>query len=82
MILVEKNDEEKITAVSTIVTSDELITDSGFDGLLSKIREEWQAKSLIKRVKRLLPVDPSSACQRILNAAFSRFTRKNRNCWH
>ena len=60
---------EKISAVSTVVTADELVTDSGLDGLLSKIRKEWQAKSLILRVTRLLPVDPSSACQRILNAA-------------
>ncbi len=37
--------------------------------LLSRIRPEWQAKSLIIRVKNLLDVDPSSACQRLLNAA-------------
>ena len=55
--------------MSTVVTSGELVTDSGFNSLLSKIRAEWQAKSLIMRVNRLLPVDPSSACQRILNAA-------------
>ena len=60
---------EKTSAVSTVVTAGELVTDSGLDGLLSKIRKEWQAKSLILRVTRLLPVDPSSACQRILNAA-------------
>ena len=60
----------KTSAVSTVVTSDELVTDSGFNSLLSKIRAEWQAKSLIMRVNRLLLVDPSSACQRILNAAF------------
>src|SRR5262249_14597635 len=29
-----------------------------------------KAKSLIERVQRLLPADPSSACQRLLNAAF------------
>lgn len=61
--------EEKTSAVSTVVTAGELVTDSGLDGLLSKIRAEWQAKSLIMRVNRLLLVDPSSACQRILNAA-------------
>ncbi len=33
------------------------------------VRPHWQAKGLIARVKRLLPVDPSSACQRIFNAA-------------
>jgi hypothetical protein len=36
---------------------------------LSKIRPEWQAKRLIQRVASLLPIDPSSACQRLLNAA-------------
>jgi DNA-binding MltR family transcriptional regulator len=38
-------------------------------GLMVKIRPEWQAKNLIERVRRLLPVDPSSACQRLFNAA-------------
>lgn len=37
--------------------------------LLKRIRPHWQAKSLIHRVYRLLDVDPSSACQRIFNAA-------------
>jgi hypothetical protein len=39
------------------------------DRYLIKIRPVWQATPLIKRVKKLLPVDPSSACQRLLNAA-------------
>jgi hypothetical protein len=39
------------------------------DGLLARIRPEWQAKRLVQRVSALLPVDPSSACQRLLNAA-------------
>jgi hypothetical protein len=38
-------------------------------GLMTRVRPEWQAKSLIERVQRLLPTDPSSACQRLLNAA-------------
>src|SRR5581483_10415552 len=38
-------------------------------GLMDRIRPEWQAKSLIERVQRLLHTDPSSACQRLLNAA-------------
>lgn len=46
-----------------------MVLASGVDGLLGQIRPEWQAKSLIARVKTLLPVDPSSACQRLLNAA-------------
>ena len=36
--------------------------------LLDKIRPAWKAKSLITRVQRLIAVDPSSACQRLLNA--------------
>jgi hypothetical protein len=44
--------------------------------LLTKIRPEWQAKSLIKRVRRLLPVDLSSACQRLLNAAIQDLREK------
>jgi hypothetical protein len=47
----------------------EIILDSGVDSLLSMIRPHWQAKNLISRVKRLLPTDPSSACQRIFNAS-------------
>jgi hypothetical protein len=46
-----------------------LVQASGVDRLLAKIRPEWQARSLIDRVKCLLPVDPSSACQRLFNAA-------------
>lgn len=42
---------------------------SAVGGLLFQIRPEWKAKSLIERVEKLLPVDPSSACQRLLNAA-------------
>ena len=47
----------------------EIILDSGVDSLLSMIRPHWQAKNLISRVKRLLPTDPRSACQRIFNAS-------------
>jgi len=47
----------------------EIIESSGVNNLLLKIRPQWQAKNLIKRVIRILPVDPSSACQRIFNAA-------------
>jgi hypothetical protein len=42
---------------------------SQLGGLLSTIRPAWQAKSLITRVRRLVEVDPSSACQRLFNAA-------------
>ncbi len=47
----------------------ELMTSSGMPVLMQKIRPQWQAKSLIQRVNRLLDVDPSSACQRLFNAA-------------
>ena len=50
-------------------TSAQMVIASGVDILLAEIRPAWQAKSLIQRVKDLLVVDPSSACQRLLNAA-------------
>ena len=50
-------------------TSGNEITKSSIQGFLGLVRPVWKGKGLIKRVKRLLPVDPSSACQRLLNAA-------------
>ena len=47
----------------------EIVSASGVDLLLSTIRPEWQAKNLIHRVKKLISIDPSSACQRLLNAS-------------
>ncbi len=44
--------------------------------LLESIRPSWQGRGLIDRVKRLLPVDPGSACQRLLNAAFQDLKEK------
>lgn len=38
-------------------------------GLLANVRPAWQAKNLITRVRKLIDVDPSSACQRLFNAA-------------
>jgi hypothetical protein len=52
-----------------IVPNVELVQATGVLALLEKIRPQWQSKSLIDRVRRLLDVDPSSACQRLLNAA-------------
>jgi hypothetical protein len=49
--------------------SAELIVASGVPKLLTEIRPSWQAKDLINRVRRLLEVDPSSACQRLFNAS-------------
>jgi hypothetical protein len=37
--------------------------------LLERVRPEWQSRSLIQRVRTILPHDPSSACQRLFNAA-------------
>ena len=42
---------------------------SAVEQYLASIRPEWQSTPLVKRVIRLLPVDPSCACQRLLNAA-------------
>lgn len=46
----------------------EIVQASEVPNLLNAIRPAWQAKDLINRVRRLLPVDPSSACQRLFNA--------------
>jgi hypothetical protein len=46
-----------------------MVIASGADDILAQVRPQWQSKNLILRVKKLLPVDPSSACQRLLNAA-------------
>src|SRR5207302_6693039 len=46
------------------------VATTSVQGLLAQIRPQWKAKSLIQRVEKLLPIDPSSACQRLLNAAF------------
>lgn len=45
------------------------ISPTSIRGMLDSVRPVWQGKGLIKRVERLLPVDPGSACQRLLNAA-------------
>lgn len=42
-----------------------LVEASGVPNLLAQIRPAWKAKDLFNRVKKLLPVDPSSACQRL-----------------
>ena len=46
-----------------------VISKSGIQNLLDEIRPVWKGKNLIQRVERLLPVDASSACQRLFNAA-------------
>ena len=59
--------EDKGKMISAV--NQEIIEASGTSAFLEKIRPQWQTKNLIQRVKRLLTVDPSSACQRIFNAA-------------
>ena len=49
----------------------DVVAASDVPALMALIRPQWQAKGLIERVRRLLPVDPSSACQRLLNAAIA-----------
>lgn len=46
-----------------------LIEANKVPALLDTIRPQWQSKKLIERTRRLIGVDPSSACQRIFNAA-------------
>lgn len=56
--------------MAEIVPRSELeLVGNGVPDLIDAVRPAWQAKGLIQRVRRLLPVDPSSACQRIFNAA-------------
>lgn len=47
----------------------EIVLASGVAQLMKAIRTEWKEKRLIQRVEALLPTDPSSACQRVFNAA-------------
>lgn len=49
--------------------SNEISAISTATSILKSIRPEWQAKGLIQRTTQLLPIDSSSACQRLLNAA-------------
>ncbi len=53
----------------TIAANRDIAVTSDVQVLMQKIRPEWQAKNLLQRVTKLLPVDPSSACQRLFNAA-------------
>ena len=51
------------------VSRTELVKTSQAPALLDRVRPAWQSKSLVNRVRTLLEVDPSSACQRLFNAA-------------
>jgi hypothetical protein len=59
-----------------LATNREMAIDSGVEGLMLQIRPEWKAKNLVQRVMKLLPIDPSSACQRLFNAAVHDLKRK------
>ena len=54
----------------------DVVEASDVPALMELIRPQWQAKGLIERVRRLLKVDPSSACQRLLNAAIADLREK------
>lgn len=60
----------------TVAANREIAENSNVAGLMALIRPEWQAKNLIQRVTKLLPVDPSSACQRLFNAAVHDLKKK------
>ncbi|MEE1826311.1 hypothetical protein PUR61_29600 [Streptomyces sp. BE20] len=55
--------------VVVVATSGAVTTMGEVPGLMQKIRPDWRAMNLIERVRRILPVDPSSACQLLFNAA-------------
>lgn len=52
------------------------ISKSGIQKVLNEIRPVWKSRNLIQRVEKLLPVDPSSACQRLFNAAIHDLKQK------
>lgn len=63
---------ELITGESELQPLDpnyQIIKSAGVENFLQKIRPAWQAKNLVQRTINILPVDPSSACQRIFNAS-------------
>jgi hypothetical protein len=59
-----------------LASKEDLPFTSGVKALMDKIRPEWQGKNLVIRVANLLPVDPSSACQRLFNAAIHDLRKK------
>jgi hypothetical protein len=54
----------------------ELVKSAGVNNILDSIRPQWKSKRLIERVVLLIKTDPSSACQRILNAAIQDLREK------
>ena len=67
----------KTTENQVVIASyQDLAIESGVGALMDKIRPEWKGKNLVERVAKLLPVDPSSACQRLFNAAVHDIKKK------
>ncbi|EES50839.1 hypothetical protein NE172_08960 [Clostridium botulinum] len=58
--------EKGISTIQENSLSKEVVTSLP---MLNDIRPAWKSKRLIERVEMILKSDPSSACQRILNAA-------------
>ena len=54
----------------------EIVEASGVMSILENVRPYWKDRRLIERVLNLLKSDPSSACQRILNAAIQDLREK------
>ncbi|MEW6265361.1 MAG: hypothetical protein AB1641_19965 [Thermodesulfobacteriota bacterium] len=59
-----------------IAANREMAVASDVQGLMLQIRPEWQSRKLVQRVMNLLPVDPSSACQKLFNAAIHDIKKK------
>lgn len=59
-----------------LASNEDLAITSGVGGLMQKIRPEWRSKNLVERVSKLLPIDPSSACQRLFNASIHDLKKK------
>jgi hypothetical protein len=59
-----------------IAANRDMAVASDVQGLRLQIRPEWQSKNLVQRVTKLLSVDPSSACQRLFNAAIHDIKKK------
>lgn len=64
-----QNDEETTKLPAILVENLPSELDPAAE-MLGRIRPEWRDRRLVERVQILLSVDPSSACQRLLNAAF------------
>ena len=61
--------DDKQTEALVPAKGDSLLRHIGVNDFLESIRPVWQSRALIERVRKILPVDPSSACQRLFNAA-------------